>query len=157
MKLAVIVLNYNDYETTKDFLGYAKEFKIIDKIIVVDNASTDYSLKQLEKMKNEKIDVISAKENRGYASGNNEGILYALKKYRPEYLLISNPDIIFEEDIINEMICFLEQSNEKVGLVSGRMLDREGKQAKGSWKIKKKRDCILGNIIVPKRVKRKSD
>ena len=45
MKLAVIVLNYNDYETTKDFLGYAKEFKIIDKIIVVDNASTDYSLK----------------------------------------------------------------------------------------------------------------
>ena len=40
MNLAVVVLNYNDSQTTIEFINNARQIQSIDKIIIVDNAST---------------------------------------------------------------------------------------------------------------------
>lgn len=41
--IGCVVLNYNDYKTTTDFVLRVKEMKSIDLIVVVDNYSTDDS------------------------------------------------------------------------------------------------------------------
>ena len=60
MKTGIIILNYNDYETTYDMLNRIKKFKEIDIIVVVDNMSLDNSYERLKKIENEKIKVISS-------------------------------------------------------------------------------------------------
>ena len=43
MKTVFLVVNYNDYKTTIQLLNNIKEFKSLNKILVVDNNSTDNS------------------------------------------------------------------------------------------------------------------
>ncbi len=113
----LIVLNYNDAATTSSFLEFAQLYRVIDKIVVVDNCSTDDSLKVLSQYSNSKIDVISTKKNGGYGYGNNFGAKYAISKYRPDIIFFSNPDVFFEEKVVEKMQSFLTQNND-VGIVT---------------------------------------
>ena len=40
MKVAIIIVNYNDYNTTKEYVEKIKEYEILDRIVVVDNQSS---------------------------------------------------------------------------------------------------------------------
>lgn len=40
MKLALIVVNFNDIDDVKRYVNKIKDYEIIDKILVVDNKST---------------------------------------------------------------------------------------------------------------------
>ena len=40
-KIGMVILNYNDYETTFDMINQIKDYKILNHIIIVDNHSTD--------------------------------------------------------------------------------------------------------------------
>ncbi|MBV6373105.1 glycosyltransferase, partial [Enterococcus casseliflavus] len=77
----MIILNYNDWLMTKEYVKNIEKYKILDKIIIVDNKSTDNSYEFLTSMSNDRIEVLSTQENRGYAAGNNFGLNYALKNY----------------------------------------------------------------------------
>jgi len=68
------------------------------EIIVVDNASTDGSVKYL-KQKFSKIKIIESRENAGYAGGNNLGV----KNAKGEYILILNNDIIVDKNFLQEI------------------------------------------------------
>ena len=57
-KLVFIIINYNDYKTTKRLLDNIKDYKVIDKIYVVDNHSTDDSYENLKKLKIKRYEVI---------------------------------------------------------------------------------------------------
>ena len=111
MKIAVVVLNFNDGELTKKYSMVLSEMKIIDKIIVVDNNSTDnssYYLSCLEKT--EKITVIYNNSNCGYATGNNVGLKYIEDNFSEiEYVIISNPDIEVYEDDIRKIIGYMDR------------------------------------------------
>ena len=117
MKNVMIVLNYNDYETTSNYLNQVKNYKILDSIIVVDNNSSDNSYKRLKKYESKKIVILESDKNGGYGYGNNIGIKYAIKKYRRCNILISNPDIEVEEKVIIKMSSFLNDNND-VALVA---------------------------------------
>ena len=41
MKTGIVILNYNDYETTKEMINNIKNYKSLDHIIIVDNNSGD--------------------------------------------------------------------------------------------------------------------
>ena len=41
MKTAIVILNYNDSDTTIEMINQIKDYSIIDNIIIVDNNSTD--------------------------------------------------------------------------------------------------------------------
>ena len=109
--VGMVILNYNDFDTTSIYLNQISKYKVIDHIIVVDNNSTDDSYKKLCKYKSNKIDVLSAGENKGYAYGNNLGIRYLRDNYKCEYVFISNPDISLEENDIKVLINDLKEKD----------------------------------------------
>ena len=84
MDLSIIIVNYNTFALTKDtinsILRYSYPFTV--EIIVVDNNSTDDSLKNLKKyFKGKNVRFIESKENNGFAAGNNQGIKEARRTY----------------------------------------------------------------------------
>ena len=50
-KLVFVIVNYNDYKTTKRLIDNIKDYKVIDDIYVVDNHSSDDSYDKLKKLK----------------------------------------------------------------------------------------------------------
>lgn len=114
MKNGIVILNYNDSENTKLLLNDIKNFKILDAIIIVDNKSTDDSVKVLKQFENQKIKIVEAEENKGYAAGNNVGIKYLLEHFTVDNIIISNPDIIVSEKQIKELVKDLEKKEVSV-------------------------------------------
>ncbi len=114
MKNAIVILNYNDFQMTKKLVDHILKIEKMEKIIIVDNCSLDNSLSYLKNEYDtiEKIDVINTKENNGYATGNNFGINFAIEKYNPEYILVANPDIFFNEDVIIEINTVFEENDD---------------------------------------------
>lgn len=143
----LIVLNYNDFETTEKFILQIKDYNILDGIVIVDNCSTDNSYKMLQKFKSEKIDVISTNRNDGYASGNNFGVRFADEKYNPVNLIISNPDIIVSETSILNIFKHLD-ANENVAAVGALISDSQNKIVKNfAWKLPNFNSTILSTSL----------
>lgn len=97
-KLGMVIINYNDYKTTSFLLDSIKDYKCLDLIIVVDNKSTDDSLKHLKKYENNKIKIIEAEENKGYAAGLNIGAKEVIKKLKNCNIIFSNSDVIINKE-----------------------------------------------------------
>ncbi|SKB57319.1 Glycosyltransferase, GT2 family [Lachnospiraceae bacterium] len=112
MNTALIVLNYNDAERTSALVQSVACYRSVSHIVVVDNCSTDDSYNTLLPLAGEKIDVIRSESNAGYASGNNAGVLFALKHYAPEVLFIANPDVAFSEDTVIALYSTLMENKE---------------------------------------------
>ena len=119
MSCAIVVLNYNDAKLTIKYLSTIKNYSAYNHIIVVDNASTDGMTGMLKEYCEENnLDFIESHENKGYSAGNNMGAFYAIEKYNPEFIVISNPDIICSEMSILKILEFFSHSND-IGLVTG--------------------------------------
>ena len=72
MKNVMVILNYNDYNTTSDYLELIGNYKCLDYIIVVDNNSTDNSYQKLLKYNNKKIKVIIVADEKRICKDNDE-------------------------------------------------------------------------------------
>lgn len=123
-KNALIVLNYNNYEETKRFVEEVKDYPSLEAIVIVDNASKNESFQELSKLASDRIHVILSPTNQGYASGNNFGVKYAETHIKPDYYIISNPDVIVTNDAIQTMTDFVTEKSqtEQVGAVAPIML-----------------------------------
>lgn len=150
--VGLVVLNYNDFKTTIELLNRVKKYSSISKIVVVDNFSTDgsYEIIQTEFYDCSKIDVIRTKKNGGYGYGNNEGINYLVSTYHIRYVLICNPDVIFEErTVISLLKSLMEYKN--VAVVSPLMYNGARElQAKSVWKIPSATQYMLFSTILLK-------
>lgn len=157
MSIALIVLNYNDYETTIKYINFVKKYNLIDNVIIVDNCSTNNSYEKLKRYESEKIDVIITDKNGGYAYGNNYGVMYAKDKYNPNYLIISNPDVFFEEQIIKVMKEFIEENSEMmIGAISPTVINNQNSNMPIAWKKPGYLDNIFTmSIILSKFMNRK--
>lgn len=145
---AIIILNYNDFETTVNMIERIKGFRGIDKIIIVDNHSTDGSFEILKQYLSDRIDVICTPSNKGYASGNNYGIKYAIEKYRVRNMIISNPDIIISDESILKLFEILE-TIPNVGMITGVIHDPLGRIVNNyAWKLPKYKDLLINSSIV---------
>lgn len=121
--IALIVLNYNDADTTVEYIKSVCFYDILNKIIVVDNCSTDDSWRKLLSLVSDKIDVIKTDYNGGYGYGNNFGILYAMRKYSLSQIIISNPDVFIAEETIKACSDFLYKKLD-CAAVAPMMLDK---------------------------------
>lgn len=115
--VSCVILNYNDAPTTVNLLKHIKDFGAIDNIVVVDNYSTDNSWEELQSYKNEKIKLIKTEKNGGYGFGNNVGIKYSVETLNADYVLIANPDVIFENDLVEKLVASFDD-NSDVAVVS---------------------------------------
>ncbi len=132
MKTGIIILNYNDSENTTKMIQQIKNFKTLSKIIIVDNKSTDDSVKKLKKLAKDNVILLEAKKNKGYSYGNNIGLKYLEQHTDCEYVIISNPDILVNENTILEMTQVLEK-NKNISFLGPVIIER-GVEIKG-WKI----------------------
>lgn len=134
MSFAIVVLNYNDHENTKKYIESVKDYNIIDKIIVVDNNSTiKDEIRILKELESEKVEVLSAQKNGGYAYGNNLGLKYLEKIGNYEFVAISNPDVFVDEETLEECLKYLKEHN-KVAIVAPRMHFVSGPARRAAWK-----------------------
>lgn len=108
----IVILNYNDSERVVDLVRHISGYSSLQHIIIVDNCSTDGSYKKLAVLRSDKIDVIQTEENKGYAVGNNFGANYAMQKWDVRTLFFANPDVSFEENVINSIEETLYSSNQ---------------------------------------------
>ena len=114
-KIGVVVLNYNDWQTTRRFVNHVDNLRI-DSIVIVDNLSKDDSVENLTTLENDKIKLLVAPRNGGYSSGNNIGLRYLIDHEKIDYVIISNPDIIFYQDFINNAEKFLMKDDDLVSV-----------------------------------------
>ncbi len=151
MRIGLVILNYNDKKTVIDYVNNICSYNSIDKIVIVDNASTDGSYEELCKIRNNKIDVIKTDSNGGYASGNNVGVRYLINNYSSEYIIVSNPDVCFTENIITEMIACLEERAD-AGIVACRMNCLSAIHLPVAWKLPTYIDCLFQDSFIIKRL-----
>ena len=109
-KLALVIINWNSYDLTKDTLSSLAEtsYKNYD-IIVVDNNSTDASAVQLEK-EFPAIILLRSDENKGFTGGNNIGFEYALQNGY-EYVMMLNNDVGVEANFLEPLVAKLDSDN----------------------------------------------
>ena len=118
MKLAV-VLNYKNYQAT---IKCTNQLLLIgiNIVVIVDNGSANDSFAYLDnhfKSINNVI-VLSCKDNKGYASGNNVALKYIAAKFKDNNdIFIVNPDTKVTRDAVDQVSRVLN-STANVGLVT---------------------------------------
>ena len=73
------------------------------------------------KNKDPKVILIKAKENRGFAAGNNLGIKYALKNNDFKYVWLLNNDTVVEKDSLRNMVEYMNK-NSDVGVLGSKLV-----------------------------------
>ncbi|PIP52873.1 glycosyl transferase family 2 [Candidatus Beckwithbacteria bacterium CG23_combo_of_CG06-09_8_20_14_all_34_8] len=112
--LSIIIVNFNTYKLITNCLD-----SIINQncsknieIIVVDNASSDDSVK-LIKESYPLVKIIENNDNLGFGKANNQGVAQA----RGTWIMLLNSDTIIPKGTINDLITKLkDQKNEIIGI-----------------------------------------
>ncbi|OCA72744.1 glycosyl transferase family 2 [Chryseobacterium contaminans] len=122
MKLSVIIVNYNVTQLLRNCLlsiqQYVKEVEY--EVIVIDNASTDNSWRDLISEFSE-VYFIPSETNGGFSKANNQAIRYA----KGEYILLLNPDTELEGFYMKDLLDFSDNQSD-FGCLGIRMHDAEG-------------------------------
>ena len=146
--LDILVLNYNDSATTISFANSVKDYANVSHVLIVDNNSTDDSLKKLKEIASEKILVLESERNGGYGAGNNIGIRYLSEKFKSEYILLSNPDVVVTERVLVELEEFL-RTHSDYAIVSAFMCNpQKSRQINTAFKIPTKWEYILSIDLI---------
>lgn len=142
MKTGFLMVNYNDCKGVFNMLEQISSYDCIDKIVIVDNASSDNSMEKLKKINNEKIVILSNKENLGYGGGINTGAKYLNDLYDECNIIISNTDIIINAE--DDIKTLLSNFNEETAIVAPVIKEHNGYNR--GWKVPTPFDDLLCNI-----------
>jgi GT2 family glycosyltransferase len=124
-KVYIILLNYNNWADTIECLESLQCLTYPNyDIIIVDNGSTNDSVKNIRKAY-PNLTLIETGKNLGYAGGNNVGISYALK-HGADYVLILNNDTIVEPHTLTTMVEIAKETGADV--VGGLIKDLTGRK-----------------------------
>ena len=125
--ISIIIINWNSAHQLRECLeaivkSDRHEFRL-DKVIIVDNASTDRSLDGLEQL-DLPIQMIRNSVNKGFGAACNQGAAVS----NSDYILFLNPDTRVAEDSIDRAASFMDKSSaQKVGVVGIQLVDERGK------------------------------
>ena len=125
--LDIIIVNWNAgkqlYECLKSIEATFRNGFSLNRVAVVDNASTDGSADCLDNIDLPLV-VIRNAQNRGFAAACNQGV----KGSSADYLLFLNPDTrIFEDSLIKPLIFMEQPENHKIGIAGIQLVDETGR------------------------------
>jgi len=122
MQLSIVIVNYNVKHFLLQCLQSVKKAieGIETEVFVVDNASTDDSVKMLEE-KFPWVNIIANTENVGFSCANNQ----AIKLAKGKFVLLLNPDTIVGEEAFKKCIAFMEQTPD-AGALGVKMINGQG-------------------------------
>ena len=113
MQLSIVIVNWNVRDLlcrlVDSILHFTNELEY--EIIIVDNDSTDGSIKKLKKnyqkqLQSGKLTLIENNFNAGFAKANNQG----LKIAKGKYVLFMNPDMEMVENSFLKLYKFMEKT-----------------------------------------------
>jgi hypothetical protein len=125
LKVSIIIVNHNTPEVLtgciKSIFKYESEENF--EIIIVDNASKDNSATVIDELKSncKNMRAIYLKELMSFSHANNKGIEIS----KGDYILIMNPDVLFESKLIDRLIQYLIE-NKDVGAVAPALIGFDG-------------------------------
>lgn len=107
-KIGIVICNYNKREYVVNCIQSVLESKTDDfDIYVVDNASTDDSVKAIRETYGGKVTVLVNKENLGGSGGFNTGIRRVLEEGY-EYLYCLDNDVLVDENAVGALADYLD-------------------------------------------------
>jgi len=119
----IIILHHNGIDNIDNCLKSVLKTKYANfNIIIVDNNSTDGSIKVIEK-KYKPLYIIRNRKNYGYAKGNNIGIM----KSNAKYVVLLNDDTIVKSNWLDELVKVAE-SNNKIATCQPKVLSLHNKK-----------------------------
>jgi N-acetylglucosaminyl-diphospho-decaprenol L-rhamnosyltransferase len=120
MDVSIVVVTYNSAGQIKTCLQSAlNQIGMAFEIIVVDNASADATLKELEGFK---VQVIASRENLGFGKGCNLGFASS----RGRYLYFLNPDACVEGPDALAKLCRAMDANPGWGMAGTKVCSANG-------------------------------
>jgi len=114
-KTCVLIVTYNGAKWIRENLTSLRHSSTIPYIIVVDNASSDYTTQIIETEFPE-VELIKLSKNVGFGIGNNIGISRSLQ-LKMDFTFLLNQDAYVTETTIEELSNFLVK-NECFGIVT---------------------------------------
>ncbi len=118
---------YNDHNLLWNVFSSLNETMYPNyKILLADDSSTDNSI-DYTKRNFPGIKIIKNKKNGGFAKNNNNAIKYALKKYKPDYILLLNNDIIIEDSKWLNKLLEIAEADSKIGVVGCKLVYPNGR------------------------------
>jgi len=124
MKTGLVVIHYNDINSINDLIYNISSYKILDKIVIVDNCSRDDIKKELKKLESSRVNIIFNDENFGFSKAINIGCKYLIDKLGECNIFISNSDIIIKsEKDLEKLIVYSDY--ESIGIVAPTVIERD--------------------------------
>jgi N-acetylglucosaminyl-diphospho-decaprenol L-rhamnosyltransferase len=130
--LHVVIVNWNGgtllAECLRSFQSVSRDAVTVSRITVVDNASTDDSLSDLQEFSDQlPLRIIRNDRNKGFAAACNQGA----RSSTTDFLLFLNPDTRLLPGALEVPAKFLtNDSNTNVGIVGVQLIDAQGKVAR---------------------------
>ena len=126
-QLDVVIVNWNSgvqlWSCLSSLASVVKSNNFINRVVVVDNASTDNSFNILDEL-DLPLKIIRNNENRGFAAACNQGA----KGSTADYLLFLNPDTRLFQESLDKAIKYMEDPGHKdVGIIGIQLLDENGR------------------------------
>jgi len=123
MKVSVVIPNYNNSKFLKDCVESCASDESVYEIIVVDDCSTDDSLKVLEELKDkfDTLNTIELPDNLGVSAARNKGIRESLGDI---IVLLDSDDMLTVDSVSKRMEVF--NSNPDIDIVHGPVLKCHG-------------------------------
>ena len=126
-RVAIVVVTWNNEQDIADCLkSLFNQTEKQLKIIVVDNLSSDQTC-EIVSTQFPEVTLLTPKTNLYLAGGNNLGIRHALQNFKPQYLMVINPDTKAEPTMLTEMLKVIDQ-NKKIGAVGPKVKFWGGKR-----------------------------
>jgi N-acetylglucosaminyl-diphospho-decaprenol L-rhamnosyltransferase len=122
----IIIVNWNSANQLRECLDSIVDSDrhnfSLDRVVIVDNASTDRSLESIQTI-DLPVEVIKNSENKGFGVACNQGATIS----KSDYILFLNPDARLFKDALDKAIYFIhDRSGERVGAVGIQLIDSHG-------------------------------
>ena len=114
--VTIVIINYNTRHLLDGCIKSLNEQTHRPReIIFIDNLSEDGSCGHVQKHHPD-VTAVCNKKNIGYAAAANQGIRMA----KGEYVMLMNPDILFEKDYIEKCVVKMEE-DKKIAAIGGKI------------------------------------
>ncbi len=131
LDLGIIIVNWNTRDLLRDCLKSiaASEGDFSQRIVVVDNASTDGSA-DMVRQEFPAVSLIASPSNDGFGFANNKGLRSlgldaGCTSSAPRYALVLNPDTVLPPTALHEMIAYMD-ADPKIGIAGPRLVMLDG-------------------------------
>ncbi|MFZ7131935.1 MAG: glycosyltransferase family 2 protein [Eubacteriales bacterium] len=116
VSLDVIIVNWNSgiqlYNCLNSIQDNMKNINIINKVIVIDNHSSDNSIEEIKSI-DIPLEIIRNKTNKGFGAACNQGAT----KSDSDYILFLNPDtILYNESLVRPLEFLSKKENSSIGV-----------------------------------------